>query len=475
MKKFREESDLLGSRSLPQNVLWGIHTLRALENFSLSGSRVPLELIHAYAQVKKASCLTNRDLGFLSPEIAEPLCSACDDIIEGLLDDQFPLDALQGGAGTSTNMNVNEVIANRALHHLGNPPGNYAFIDPIDHVNLHQSTNDTYPTALKIAAIKGIRVLSEELARLQGIFQKKEKEFARILTIGRTEMQEAVPMTLGSIFSGFAEAISRDRWRTFKCEERLRVVNMGGTAVGTGLTAPRRYIFLVIEKLREITGIGLTRGENCVDQTANADSIVEVSGILDACGANIRKICNDLRLLHLLEEIKLASMQTGSSIMPGKTNPVIAEASIMVGMKVSANHGLITQAIASGTLQINEFLPVCAHALLESIRLLASAADMLSPHIDSLEACEDACKRRAERSPMLITAFIPVLGYRKSQELLQTYRESKGVISLRAFLEKELGKELVDRQLTPESIMALGYRKDRMLPPERNTVYGKNT
>ncbi|MFW5775520.1 MAG: aspartate ammonia-lyase [Chitinivibrionales bacterium] len=461
MTEFREESDLLGSRSVPRDAYWGIHTLRACENFPVSGAATPLELIYAYARVKKAACLANRDLGFLTPDSADAVCAACEDIVSGLLDDQFPIDALQGGAGTSTNMNVNEVIANRALYHMGKASGSYECIDPIDHVNLHQSTNDTYPTALKVAAIEGVRSLSAGLARLQGAFQQKEKAFSRILTIGRTEMQPAVPMTLGSIFSGFAQAISRDRWRTAKCEERLRVVNIGGTAVGTGLTAPRRYIFLVIEKLREVTGMGLTRGESGVDQTANADSIVEVSGILDACAVNLRKISNDLRLLHLHEEIRLAPVQAGSSIMPGKVNPVIAEAGITAGLKVSTNHSLISQAVASGTLQISEFLPLCAHALLESIRILTSAADMLAHHVESIEACEKMCGQHADNSPMLVTAFIPLIGYHTAQALLTEYQKGDHAISFRHFLQQKLGQEIVRQTLTPENIMALGYRGKR--------------
>ncbi len=258
------------------------------------------------------------------PEKAEAIINACDEIAKGRFSDQFPVDALQGGAGTSTNMNLNEVIANRAIEILGGNKGDYSLIHPLEDVNLHQSTNDVYPTAIKVAGIYRLRDLAKAIAELQGAFQEKEKEFAGIIKIGRTELQEAVPITLGAEFSAFAEAISRDRWRTFKCEERLRVVNLGGTAVGTGLAAPQDYIFLVIEKLREVTGLGLSRGENLPAETANADSFVEVSGILKAHAVNLLKIANDLRLMNLLGEIKLPQLQAGSSIMPGKVNPVLA-------------------------------------------------------------------------------------------------------------------------------------------------------
>ncbi len=243
-------------------------------------------------------------------------------------------------------------------------------VSPLDHVNLHQSTNDTFPTAIKVAGIIGLRRLSEAVARLQGAFQDKEKEFGLIVKIGRTELQEAVPITLGMEFSAFAEAISRDRWRIFKCEERLRVVNIGGTAVGTGLAAPRDYIFLVIEKLRDVTGLGLARGENLPGETANADPFVEISGILKAHASNLAKIANDLRLLNLLGEIKVPGLQAGSSIMPGKINPVIMEAAIQAAIKAMANDFIITEAASRGTLQLSEFLPVLADALLESLELL---------------------------------------------------------------------------------------------------------
>jgi len=355
------------------------------------------------------------------------------------------------------------VIANRAIEILGGKKGRYELVHPIEDVNLHQSTNDVYPTALKMAAIFGLKELSEAAAKLQGVFQQKEKEFATIVKMGRTELQAAVPLTLGAEFAAFAEAFARDRWRTFKCEERLRVVNLGGTAIGTGLGAPQRYVFLVTEKLREITGLGLSRSENMVDATANADPFVEVSGILKAHASNLVKIANDLRLMNLLTEIRLPQLQTGSSIMPGKINPVILEAVIQGGLKVMANDLLVTEAASRGTFQICEFLPLLAHALLESIELLTHADQMFAAHVTGIKADPEKCREYVDQSERIITAFVPQLGYDKADELLKAFKAS-GQRNLREFLEKQLGKEVVAKTLSSQSLLSLGHKD-----------HGKNT
>jgi aspartate ammonia-lyase len=454
---YRIEHDLLGEKEVPADVYWGIHTLRAIENFPISGNKVDPEMIRALAYVKKACAVTNAELGYLGCGLATAIETACDEIIAGRWHDQFPADTLQGGAGTSTNMNINEVIANRALELLGCVKGDYIHCHPIEHVNLHQSTNDVYPTALKVACIDGVRKLSTAVENLQGALQRKEKEFSSIITIGRTEMQDAVPITLGAQFSSFADAIARDRWRTFKCEERLRVVNIGGTAVGTGLTAPRKYIFLVIEKLRQLTMFGLTRGENVMDQTANVDAFVEVSGILSALSSNIMKICRDLRSLHWIKEIELPALQSGSSIMPGKVNPVLMEAGISVGVKVNANHQVIAECAGMGSLQINEFLPMISSSLLESVRILINISDLLAAHIDGVKANAGICAAHADASVTLITAFLPVIGYEKAEELVKEFTRSENK-SFRNFLKEKLGDELIDKILSPENLVALGYR-----------------
>jgi aspartate ammonia-lyase len=455
----RTEKDLLGEKVLPADALWGIHTVRALENFEFSAQRAPLALVHALAEVKKACALANHELGYLSAEKSEAIVRAADEITDGRWDQAFPLDALQGGAGTSTNMNVNEVIANRAIEILGGRRGDYSVVHPLEDVNRHQSTNDVYPTALKVALIRQLRRLSPAIAALQGAFQRREKEFASILKMGRTEMQSAVPITLGAEFSTFAEAIGRDRWRVFKCEERLRVINLGGTAVGTGLAAPQRFIFLASEKLREGTGLGLARAENLMDPTANADVFVEVSGILKAHAASLRKIAGDLRLLHFLGEIRLPALQAGSSIMPGKINPVLMEAAIQIALKVMANDFLVTEAASLGTLQINEFLPLLALAMLESLEMMVRLNEKLVPHIDGIQADAAVCRERLENHPTLVTAFLPEIGYDRATALAQEFAAS-GEKNMRRFLEERLGRELVEKVLTPQHLMALGF-KDR--------------
>jgi len=438
--KTRIETDCIGSMELPADCPWGIHTARALENFPMVGKNVNPRLLSAYTQVKKACALANKELGFFPAEKADRIIQSC-----SLTPDTCPLSALQGGAGTSTNMMVNEIIGNLAKAH------------PIQEVNLHQSTNDTYPTALKVAAIYGVRELSEALAGLQGVFQQKEKQTASVPMLGKTELVDAVPLTLGAQFASFAEAFARDRWRTFKCEERLRTVNLGGTAIGTGLTAPRSYIFLVVDKLREVTGLGLSRAENMVEATANADCFVEVSGILNAAAVNLIKVSDDLRHLMMLGEIKLPAVQAGSSIMPGKVNPVILESVMQIGIKVKANNNIVADCAARGSLQICEFMPLLADALLESIDLLIAAAQMLAKHAAGIDADQGKCLERLYASPEIITAFVPMLGYDRCAELFKQF-EQHGKGTIREFLEKELGKEAVEKTLSPQNLMSLGHK-----------------
>lgn len=472
LTKQRIEKDLLGEREMPADALYGIHTLRAVENFPLSGRSVNPALVHAYGAVKLACVRTNRELGWWDEAMAGALEQACTEMMTGGLDSHILVDALQGGAGTSTNMNVNEVLANRTLQLLGRQPGEYALVSPLADINLHQSTNDTYPTALKVAAILKLRLLERELVALQEAFQQKEKEFSHIVKIGRTQMQDAVLTTLGREMSAYAEAFGRDRWRVYKCEERLRVVNLGGTAIGTGLGAPRKFIFRAVENLRSLTGLGLARAENLIDCTQNADVFVEVSGILKACASNLLKISGDLRLLSSgpdagLGELKLPRLQAGSSIMPGKVNPVIPEAVSQAAMQVMANDQAITQASSMGSLELNPFMPLIADGLLGSLDLLTNACLLLrSRCVEGLEADQARCGRYVESSTAAVTALVDLIGYKAAEEVACQARENGS--SIRSILVERgiMTVEQFDELTSAEGVTRLGSpaRKDEIKP-----------
>ncbi|HEY3415383.1 MAG TPA: lyase family protein, partial [Armatimonadota bacterium] len=324
----RTEHDLLGEREVPAEAYYGIHALRAAENFPLLGQPLHPGLISALAQVKAAAARANVRAGQLDPRKGEAIIRAAEEVAAGALRDQFIVDALQGGAGTSANMNANEVLANRALELLGEAKGHYEIIDPLDDVNREQSTNDVFPTAVRVAALRLLLPLIEDFANLQAVLQEKEQQYAATLALGRTEMQDAVPITLGQRFAAWAQAVQRDWWRLHVVEEKLRQVNLGGTALGTGLNADRKYIFLATDFLREATGLNLARAENMIDLTQNADVFAEVSGLLKTAAVTLAKISADLRLLSSgprggIHEIDLPELQAGSSIMPGKENPVV--------------------------------------------------------------------------------------------------------------------------------------------------------
>ena len=461
----RTETDLLGSMQIPTDALWGIHTARAIKNFPLTGKKIHPELIKAYGEVKLACAQTNSHLGFWKENLprAEAIEKACLELSQGLLDEYILVDALQGGAGTSTNMNINEVIANRALQILGSEPGNYELISPLDDINLHQSTNDTYPTALKVAAIRLMRQLEQSLLELQEAFQRKEKEFAHIVKVARTQLQDAVLTTLGREMGACAEAFSRDRWRIYKCEERLRIVNLGGTAIGTGLGASRQYIFRVVEKLRENTGIGLARSENLIDGTQNTDVFVEVSGMLKACASNLYKIGNDLRLMASgpdagFGEIKLPPVQAGSSIMPGKINPVIPEAACQAALMVIGNDQVISYASGAGNLELNQFLPLIANALLENISLLNNACILLKANcIDGIEPNEEVCKKYVLNSTATVTALIPEIGY-ENAALTAAVAVKENISVKQAALKLNFLTEIqFEKLIKPEAVNKLGY------------------
>jgi aspartate ammonia-lyase len=416
----RIERDKLGEVSLPDGALYGIQSARARDNFALSYRQVCPRLIQALVKVKKSAAITYEKLGEGRAGVYAAILKACDMVLAGeagSAGEMFITDALQGGAGTSTNMNVNEVLANLALRLLGRPCGEYETVHPLDDVNRGQSTNDVYATALRIASIESLRELSESCAKLQEALQRRENEFDSIRKLGRTELMDAVPITLGAEFGAYAQAMARDRWRLYKVEERLRQVNLGGTAVGSSDNASRGYRFGVIEELRKITGIGLAVAEYPMDITQNNDVFVEVSGLLKALAVNLMKMANDLRLMNSgphggLGEIFLADMQAGSTIMPGKVNPVIPEMTMQVAMKVIAGDAAITSAAAHGEFELNAFLPLIADTLLENLSLLERTVTIFREKcVETLKANEARCASLLDGSNAHATSYVPLLGY----------------------------------------------------------------
>ncbi|OCN00746.1 aspartate ammonia-lyase [Clostridium sp. W14A] len=461
----RTEHDFLGELLIDDNAYYGIHTARALTNFAITGVPIHPALIEAVVTVKKAAAAVNRSLGALDSRIAEAIISACDEILSGALRDQFPVDCMQGGAGTSTNMNVNEVIANRAIELLGGKKGDYSIVHPLDHVNLHQSTNDVFPTAVHIALIRLLKPVTELFAALQTALQEKEQEFASVLKVGRTQLQDAVPVTLGQEFGAWAQAVARDRWRLYKAEERLRQVNIGGTAVGTGINAPKAYIFTVIEKLRELTGIGLARAEYMMDPTQNCDVFVEVSGLLKAAAVNLAKIANDLRLLSSgpkagFGEITLPSVQAGSSIMPGKVNPVICESVNQAAFQIMADDTAVTLAAQAGQLELNAFLPLIAKNMFEMLDMLNHVLPIFIERcIKRIRANGDICARKLTDSFAVVTALTGYIGYDKAS-MVAGFCLNTGKTVREAVLE--LG-------LLDEGTLSEILRPERLTAPEMRT------
>jgi len=462
----RTERDALGELAVPADAYYGIHTLRAMRNFPFSGYRLHPALIRAMAQVKRACARTNTLLGHLSGERGRAIEDACAEMLSGALHDQVVVDAFQGGAGTSTNMNLNEVIASRAAELLGGTRGQWTLVDPLRHVNLHQSTNDVYPTALKVAVLTLLADLEAAVSGLQESLQAKEAGLRDAVKPGRTELMDAVPMTLGMTFGAFADAVARDRWRVFKCRERLKRVNLGGTAVGTGLGAPRDYILAVTGHLADITGLPVSRAENLVDATQNMDVFAETSGMLKACAATLMKIASDLRLLASgpgagLGELRLPALQAGSSIMAGKINPVMPEAVTQVSLRVMANDQTIALAAGLGQLELNHLMPLIAHAILESLTLLTGACRGLSAGcVDGIEADRERCRHLAEKSGALATALVPALGYERVERLLADARTGGRSVRDQAVLDGLATPEALDRLLSLNRLCKLGFTPD---------------
>ena len=421
----RREKDSLGEMDIPANAYWGIHTARALQNFPITRralSNYP-DLIVALARVKQAAALANKEIGVLSPAKADLIVEVCDEIIGGMLHEEFVLGVLQGGAGTSTNMSTNEIIANRCLEKMGHEKGEYQYLHPIDDVNRSQSTNDTYPTSIKLAMVFGIQRLLKEHLRLANSFESKGAEFANIVKVGRTQMQDAVPMTLGQEFNGFSTTLREDQDRLSEIIPWLCETNMGATAIGTGITADPGYAAAVNRHLGAVTGLPIETAADLIEATSDAGIFMTVSGQLKRAAVKLSKICNDLRLLSSgpqagFNEINLPPMQAGSSIMPGKVNPVIPEVVNQVAFSIIGADATVTAAAEAGQLQLNAFEPVIASSILQSLAWMTNACRTLRVNcIDGITANEDRLAAMVATSVGVITALIPVIGYQQAAEL----------------------------------------------------------
>lgn len=434
MESYRTEQDSIGTKQVPQKAYYGVQSLRAYENFKITGTKVHPEFIKSIVEVKKAAAITNKEAGVLKANIADALAIACDEILEGRFVDNFIVDAIQGGAGTSLNMNANEVIANRAIEILGGEKGDYKIVHPNDHVNCGQSTNDAYPSAGKIAVVRLLDKAIAELEHMQEVLALKASEFENIIKMGRTEMQDAVPISLGQTFMAYASAVKRDiaRFNTAKLE--MSKLNMGGTAIGTGINADSYYIKNIVENVSKVTGLKLTQAEDLIDATQNLDSFVFVSGVIKSCAATLSKIANDLRLMSSgprtgFGEINLPAKQNGSSIMPGKINPVIPEVINQIAFNIMGNDTTITMAAEGGQLELNAFEPVIFYCLFQSLDTLANGIRVfVKDCIEGITVNKGRCETEVTESLGIVTALCPYIGYTKASSLAKkALKEGKNI------------------------------------------------
>jgi aspartate ammonia-lyase len=466
----RQERDFLGEVTLPDDVYYGVQTLRAVNNFHVTGHRLCSEFIVALAQVKKAAARANMKTGRMPRDVGNAITTAAEEIIEGRWHDQFVVDAIQGGAGTSMNMNANEVIANRALELIGHVKGSYDLISPNNHVNMAQSTNDVIPTAIRIAAIVKTRALLQELARLSAALSKKSQEFSAVLKMGRTHLQDAVPITLGQEFAAYASAVERSTSRIRSAEYRLLSVNMGATAVGTGLNAEPEYISEVVKELSRLTEIRFANAANLVDATQNTDELAELSGALKICALSLSKIANDLRLMASgpkcgLNEITLPALQPGSSIMPGKINPVIPEMINQVAFQVIGNDHVVSMAVEAGQFELNVMEPVLAYNLFNSLSFLTNAVNAFTDKcIAGITANEERCRELVDASVGVVTALLPHIGYEAAsiiaKEALQTKQSVRDIILNKGLMTfEQLQVVLSPSEMTCPGIAGKQYLK----------------
>ena len=472
----RTETDFLGKRELPSDVLYGIHSLRAKENFPdqtpfhiewyKATALVKLVCYRTYKSFKKTALesLAGKEtsIQFIDDAIIQALEQSAMEVSEGKHFESFIVPAVQGGAGTSINLNVNEIIANRALIILGHKPGDYSIIDPIEQANIYQSTNDVIPTSLKVAAMQLLNKLEETINSLRSQVEELEKQHRNTLRTGYTQMQEAVPSSYGRLFCTYSEALSRDWWRVSKCFERIKVVNLGGGAIGTGLSTPRFFIMEVVQELQRITNLPVTRGENMQDATCNLDALVEVHAILKAHAVNLEKMVSDIRLLAsdiaASREVEIPKKQVGSSIMPGKINPVIPEFVISVAHRIYTNDSLITSLCAQGCLDLNAYIPLIGHALLESLKLLLAADKTLKDNLlEGLKINTTIAESRLFLSPSITTALSPYIGYHKASELAKEMKTSGCNIFVANQKLNFIDETQLKKVLQPQNLLMMGY------------------
>ena len=456
MKKtdYRVEKDSIGVKDIPEEVYYGVQTLRAAENFHITGLNMHPEIINSLAYIKKASAITNCEVGILEKKKAQAIVQACDEIIEGKFHDDFIVDPIQGGAGTSLNMNANEVIANRAIEILGGKKGDYTIVNPNDDVNCGQSTNDVIPTAGKMTSLHLLQNLKKQLLRLYDALNEKAKEFDHVIKMGRTQMQDAVPIRLGQEFKAYSVAIMRDIHRMDKAMDEMRTLNMGGTAIGTGINADENYLRRIVPNLSEISGMEFIQAFDLIDATQNLDSFVAVSGAVKACAVTLSKMSNDLRLMSSgpragFGEINLAK-QNGSSIMPGKVNPVIPEVVNQVAFNIIGNDMTITMAAEAGQLELNAFEPIIFYCMFQSIDTLGYAVETLVDNcIVGITANEERCRQLVENSVGIITAICPHVGYEKTADIAKKAINSNESVRSLILKENIMDEEELSRILDP--------------------------
>jgi aspartate ammonia-lyase len=463
--KTRTEHDLLGDREIPAHAYYGVHTLRALENFPITGTAISIypDLVVALACVKQAAAMANSELGLLDEARAQAIRRACEEVRGGGLLAEFVVDVIQGGAGTSTNMNANEVICNRALEILGHGKGEYRHLHPLDHVNMSQSTNDVYPTAVKLALQLGIRRLIGEMRALRLAFEAKAAEFNDVLKVGRTQLQDAVPMTLGQEFSTYAVMLGEDESRLAEAAALVREINLGATAIGTGINAHPDYAALATQRLSEVSGFEFLVSPNLVEATQDAGSFVQLSGVLKRVAVKLSKTCNDLRLLSSgpragIGEINLPAVQAGSSIMPGKVNPVIPEVVNQIAFEAIGNDITVTMAAEAGQLQLNAFEPIIAHSLFKSLAHLAAGCRTLAERcVQGITANRERARRLMDDSTALVTALNPIIGYARASEVAQEALASGRRVADLVLEKGWMTREQLDDALRPEALTRPHY------------------